>query len=272
MFDFSLLDQFRAKAPLIHCISNLVTIQDCANILLAAGGRPIMAQEPQEVEEISAHCQATVLNTGTPSDQKFLACQLAGQAANRVHHPVILDPVGVGASSYRLVRTSCLLETVSPTVIRGNLGEVQALLKMSSVETGVDCISEGDLEQRKGCALRLARALDCVVFLSGATDVVTDGQRMALITGGDSRMRQVTGAGCMLSVLLGGFTAVSSDSFAAALCAGGFWKGCAAFAARSGPGAGAFHAGLFDGASLLDPKSLLGLCHIELVSTETPVE
>lgn len=265
MFPFSLLEQFRAQNPLVHCISNLVTIQDCANILLAAGGSPIMAQEPEEVAEISAHCQATVLNTGTPSDQKFLACRLAGQAANRAGHPVILDPVGVGASSYRLGQVSRLLEAVSPTIIRGNLGEIQALLKMSSAETGVDCVSDSDLEQRKACALRLAQARNCVVFLSGTVDVVTDGRQMALLSGGDARMRQITGAGCMLSVLLGGFAAAAPDPFSAALCAGGFWKGCAAYAAQSGPGAGAFHAGLFDGASLLDAERLSALCQVEFV-------
>lgn len=257
---FSLLTRLRKQQPLVHCISNIVTVQDCANILLAAGGRPIMAQEPKEMVEISSRCQATVLNTGTPSDEKFLACRLAGQAANAAGHPVVLDPVGVGASAYRLEQVSRLLDTVSPAIIRGNLGEVQALLRMTSAESGVDCVSDSDLEQRKRCAVLLARAKGCTVYLSGSVDVVTDGQRLVLLSGGDARMRQVTGAGCMLSVLLGGFAAVSEDTLEAAVCAGAFWKACAAEAAGTAAGAGSFRIGLFDAASLLTPEQLPALC------------
>ncbi|MCD8008836.1 MAG: hydroxyethylthiazole kinase [Clostridiales bacterium] len=261
--DYAPLTCLRREAPLVHCISNLVTIQDCANLLLAAGGRPIMAQEPQEMAEISGQCAATVLNTGTPDDRKYLSCTLAGQTANRLGHPVVLDPVGVGASAYRLEQVSHLLDRVSPTILRGNLGEVQALLRLASQESGVDCASDGGLAQRQDCALRLARALGCTVFLSGAVDVVTDGQQIALLSGGSVRMRQVTGAGCMLSVLLGGFAAVTDAPYAAALCAGAFWKGCAAYAEKQGPGMGRFHAALFDGASLLEPEQLSALCRVE---------
>lgn len=263
--DCTPLTRLRREVPLVHCISNLVTVQDCANLLLAAGGRPIMAQEPQEMAEISGQCAATVLNTGTPSDSKYLACTLAGQTANRLSHPVVLDPVGVGASAYRLERVSRLLEEVSPTILRGNLGEVQALLRLASQESGVDCASDGGLAQRQDCALRLARALGCTVFLSGAVDVVTDGQRLALLSGGSARMRQITGAGCMLSVLLGGFAAVTDSPYAAALCAGAFWKGCAAYAEEQGPGMGRFHAALFDGASLLEPERLPELCKVKIM-------
>jgi hydroxyethylthiazole kinase len=218
-----------------------------------------MAQEPEEMIEITQSCQATVLNTGTPSDEKFLACRLAGEAAAAVGHPVILDPVGVGASSYRLRQVTQLLQQVRPAVIRGNLGEIQALLRCSSVESGVDCVSNSSLEQRKDCAQRLAQTQNCVVFLSGTTDVVTDGEQTILITGGSPRMSQITGAGCMLSVLIGGFTAVAETPLEGAVQAGAFWKACAGYAAQRSRGAGSFHTELFNGASLLTEEEIFQL-------------
>lgn len=260
------LERLRREAPLIHCISNLVTAQDCANILLAAGGRPIMAQDPQEAAEISCRCAATVLNTGTPSDRKLLACALAGAAANREAHPLVLDPVGAGASAYRQEGLARLLEQISPTLLRCNLGEAQALLGLPSQESGVDCSSGDSLAARKDCALRLARLLGCAVLLSGQPDVVTDGAHLALLSGGSPRMRQVTGGGCMLSVLLGGFAAVTADPYQAALWASRFWKSCAAYAEGHSRGAGGFRTALFDGASLLEGHDLDELCQMEELS------
>ena len=132
--DFEALDRLRSQRPLIHCISNIVTAADCANLLLAAGGRPVMAQEPAEMAEIAGAAQGCVLNTGTPDDGKFLACRLAGQAALAAGRPVVLDPVGAGASSYRCQKLTQLLEEVRPTLIRANLAEVQALLQEFAVQ------------------------------------------------------------------------------------------------------------------------------------------
>ncbi len=248
------LRRLREQSPLIHCISNCVTVQDCANILLAAGGSPIMAQGPKEVAEITARCQATVLNTGTPDDGKFAACRAAGAAANRAAHPVILDPVGIGASGYRLSQVEQLLREVHISILRCNFAEAQALLRIASTERGVDSRSSGHEDARKGCAIRLARQLDCTAYLSGTADIVTDGRRMATLRGGSQWMRRVTGAGCMLSVLLGGFAAVESDVLAAAVAGGAFWKACAAVAAQHAAGAGSFRTGLFDAASTLPPE------------------
>lgn len=264
MTDFTLLDRFRAQSPLVHCISNLVTIQDCANILLAAGGSPIMAQEPKEMAEITARCQATVLNTGTPDDHKFAACRAAGAAANNAAHPVILDPVGVGASSYRLAQVERLLRDVSPTILRCNFSEAQALLRISSTEKGVDSDSAGNEDDRRICAIRLAQQLGCTVYLSGQVDIITDGHRLALLHGGSEWMRAVTGAGCMLSVLLGGFAAVEPDAFAAAVTGGAFWKTCAAISAQNATGAGSFRIGLFDAASTITPEEMEHHIQLEL--------
>lgn len=263
MLNTAILEDFRTQSPLIHCISNLVTIQDCANILLAAGGSPIMAQAPQEAGEITRRCAATVLNTGTPDDTKFAACQAAGREANRLGHPVILDPVGVGASTYRLDHMERLLEQVSPTLLRCNLREAQALLGRSLSEKGVDSASAGESAARVHCATQLAQRLNCTVCLSGAADVISDGHQVARLKGGSQQMRMVTGAGCMLSVLLGGFSAAAPSPYQAALVGCAFWKACAAVAAEAAQGAGSFRIGLFDAASTLTASDLSKYIQLE---------
>lgn len=253
MIQPSLWAALREKAPLIHAVSNLVTANDCANLLLAVGARPIMAQAPQEAEEITAACQATVLNLGTPDDGKFLACTLAGRRANELGHPVVVDPVGVGASAYRRENAVRMLEQVRPGILRANLGEVQALLGRDSQEQGVDSPITGatlGLEQ----AAALARRLGCVVLLTGAEDLVTDGRAAYALSGGSRRVRQITGAGCMLSVLCGALATVT-DPLTAAVNAGWGWKVCAWRAeAQIGPqsGLGQLHMALLDQAGGLD--------------------
>ena len=249
-----LLSVLRARRPLVHCISNLVTSGDCANILLAAGASPIMAKEPGEMEEIVSSAQALVLNTGTPDDGKFTACRIAGRAANRLGRPVVLDPVGAGASSWRRMHLAALLEEVHPDLIRANMSEVEALLSQKGGEYGVDCASQSGTEQRAAAAKALARQLGCVVLLSGEPDIVTDGTGTAAVYGGSSRMSRITGAGCMLSSLLGAFAAVAPRGFDAARAASLFWKSCAAYAQEQseGKGAGSFRVALFDGAELID--------------------
>lgn len=241
------------RGPLIHAISNLVTANDCANLLLAVGAKPIMAQAPQEAAEITAQCAATVLNLGTPDEGKFAACRLAGWEANRLGHPVILDPVGVGASRYRLEETRKLLDAVHPDLIRGNLGELQALLGQASQAQGVDSPDGCQTVLEADCARTLARRLGCVVLLSGESDLVTDGTRTFSLTGGSPRLRRITGAGCMLSVLCGALAAVT-DPLTAAVNASWGWKVCAHRAeGQIGPagGLGALHMALLDQADRL---------------------
>ena len=122
--DFTLLEAVRLRRPLIHCISNLVSANDCANLALAVGASPIMAQAPQEMAAIAAAGDAAVLNTGTPSEEKFRACLLCGQEDTRLGRPVILDPVGIGASPWRLERTEALLDAFAPALLRVNLGKL----------------------------------------------------------------------------------------------------------------------------------------------------
>ena len=231
MLDFTRLDKVRRQRPLIHCVSNIVTANDCANLALAVGASPMMAQAPEEMEAISAVSDATVLNTGTPDAEKFRACRICAVSAR---HPVVLDPVGVGASPWRL-------------------GQVRALLGSDGQEQGVDSPLPASREARRDTAMDLARRRGTAVLLSGPEDLITDGARVWCVTGGSGRMSLVTGTGCMLSVLCGVFAAVEPDAAAAAALASAFWKICARRAEHlaADRGSGSFRTALLDAANTL---------------------
>ena len=241
-----LVDSIRQKKPLVHCISNIVSANDCANLLLALGASPIMAQAPEEMCFVTAAASALVLNTGTPSWEKFEACRAAGLAANSKGIPVILDPVGVGASPWRLDQVSALLRTVTPTLIRANSGEAKALLGQQGNELGVDSVSS-DAESAARYCKALAEKYQCTVLLSGTQDLISDGQRILTVSGGSSLMKQVTGAGCMLSALCGAFAAVTAP-LQAAFAAASLWKATAEAAEKQSgaAGLGSFRTALFD--------------------------
>ena len=248
MTQLEALTVIHTQKPLLHCISNLVTANDCANLALAVGASPIMAQAPQEMEEIAALSAAVVLNTGTPDEAKFAAVLRAGMAANRRGIPVVLDPVGVGASRWRLEHIRGILQQVHPTILRVNYGEAAALLGLSAAEHGVDSlVVPTDAAE---CAKALAVKCKTTVVLSGAADVVTDGITLRTVTGGSAMMRNVTGAGCMLSVLCGAFSAVQPEfPLAAAVQAASFWKQCAAEAVIQAHGPASFRVALLDAAA-----------------------
>ena len=144
------LAAIRAQHPLLHCISNIVSANDCANLALAIGASPIMAQAPQEMADIAALASAVVLNTGTPDEAKFTAARTAGATANRRSIPVVLDPVGVGASPWRLANIQSLLQQVQPAIVRVNAGEAAALLGLGGSEHGVDSLTAPQSARRAG--------------------------------------------------------------------------------------------------------------------------
>ena len=201
-----LLNNIRTRKPLVHCITNYVTANDCANLLLAAGAIPVMADAPEETGEIAAHAQALVLNLGTLSVSRLEAMRLAGKAANQCGIPVVLDPVGVWAAAFRMRAAEQLLREVQFTAIRGNLREITAL-----------CGETQDPVRA------LAASRNTKVICTGETDLVTDGKTAFRIRNGHAILRQITGAGCMLSALTGAFLAAenSVESCAAAVCAMG---------------------------------------------------
>ena len=210
------------------------------------------------MEDITTASSATVLNTGTPDEEKFRVCLVCGKAAERLGQPAVLDPVGVGASPWRLERTCEMRRLFTPAILRVNLGEARALLQLDSREQGVDSPAAAARAERLRCAAALARDLHTAVLLSGPEDIVTDGAAAWCCTGGSGRMAQVTGTGCMLSVLCGVFAAVEPDPLAAALLASAFWKVCSRRADRAAgeTGPGSFRTALLDAAGALTAADL----------------
>lgn len=214
------LTELRANHPIIHCITNYVTANDCANLLLACGASPMMADAPEETAEIVAASHALVLNLGTLSSSRLAAMHAAGITAQQRGIPIVLDPVGVGASAFRRDAAAALLAETAFTAIRGNLSEIRYLSGAANPDAGVDARAE-DTASACDCAKSLALRTNAIVIVTGAEDIVTDGRATYRIRGGHTVMRQITGAGCMLSALTGAFLAAdrSLGGCAAAVCA-----------------------------------------------------
>lgn len=242
-------------APLVHVMTNSLSQNDCANLLLAVGARPIMAEAEEEAAEIAGRCRALVLNTGIPSAAKFAAMRLAGKAANQAGIPVVLDPVGIGASAFRREQIGRLLEEIRFTVIRGNSAEIAVLAGAERKFSGVDDAG-GEAREKEHLARLTAKKYSAILLQSGAKDILTDGEQVQTLSGGHPDMAKVTGAGCMLSALLGAFLGASpSDPWGAARAAALFWKACAQQAAARmvarGEGTGSLRTYLIDAANLL---------------------
>ena len=204
-----IITQCRSHKPLVHCITNYVTMGDCANLLLGCGASPIMADDLKEVQEITTLCDGLVLNMGTPNPRKLEAMLLAGQAANRLGHPVIFDPVGVGSSTLRRETAQRLLHCVQFAAIRGNASEIATLVQGTVARRGVDVDSSFDASAMENAAA-LARQTRAVVIVTGDADIVTDGTTCYRVHNGHPMMRLVTGAGCMLSALTGAYIAANA--------------------------------------------------------------
>lgn len=211
-----LLESVRIKKPLIHCITNVVTVNDCANILLAAGARPTMAHHPLEAGEVTSGCDALVCNFGATED--YEAMFLAAKEAARLSHPIILDPVGAGGSTFRREKIRELMEQAAVTLIRGNASEMMALFRNEKTAVGVDArkIDGEDIEGLMEQAKVFAREKHCICVISGERDIITDGKTGIYVKNGSSWMSKITGSGCMSTALLGAFLSVEQSVFAGA--------------------------------------------------------
>lgn len=208
-------EQVKQQNPLVHHITNQVTINDCANITLAIGGSPVMATSPKEVAEMTSIANALVLNIGTLSEQSVEAMILSGIKANEKGIPVIFDPVGVGATTFRKQAAREILQKVKVSIIRGNASEVSALLHDEQKTKGVDA-ADTVMEVEK-IARMAAQHYSTVVVVTGAIDYVTDGKQMATIKNGHPILTKITGTGCMTTSMIGSFAAVSQNPFHAAV-------------------------------------------------------
>lgn len=207
--ELNLLEKLKQESPLIYHITNNVVKNDVANVTLAIGASPIMSDNPKEAAEIAQLANALVLNTGTIQPETAEAMLRAGKAANEKGIPVVLDPVGVGATTYRKETILELLEEIEVTAIKGNAGEIATLAEVDWKAKGVDA-GEGDAEL-VDVAKSVANKFSCLVGLSGSVDMITDGNKTFLVKNGHSMMGQITGSGCMLSGLVGSFLSVAEN-------------------------------------------------------------
>lgn len=224
------LEKVRGFAPRIHNITNYVTANDCANMLLACGGSPIMADDPAEVEEVTAICSGLNINLGTLSQRTIPSMFSAGKKSNELGHPVVLDPVGAGVSELRKETVMKLLDEVQFSVIRGNVSEIKTLAQGSVSTHGVDAdetdlVTSMTLGQMVDFAKDFSKKTGAVIVVTGAIDIVADSQNAYCIYNGHPDMAKVTGTGCQLSAMIAAYIAANPENIleaaAAAVCAMG---------------------------------------------------
>lgn len=216
------LNNVRMNTPLVHCITNFVTVNDCANVVLACGGSPTMAHNEKEATEITAGCSSLVLNIGTLDSIEAMIN--AGRKSNELSHPVILDPVAVGASSFRKDAFTELQKNIHFSVIRGNASEIKFIATGVGSVSGVDAakgdrISEESVSSFANMAKKLAEKLDCIISISGEIDIVASKDKAYLIKNGCAIMSRITGTGCMLTSMIGAFCGANPDNILEATAA-----------------------------------------------------
>ena len=223
-------DLLRKTMPLIHNITNYVTVNDVANILLACGGSPIMSDEAEDVEDITSICNGLNINIGTLHKSSIEGMLRAGKKANDLHHPILLDPVGAGASKFRTETALGLMQELNLAVIRGNISEIKTLALGSGKTKGVDAdvsdaVTEENLEQAIEFVKAFSKKTGTIIAVTGRIDLVTDGNRCYVIRNGRPEMGKITGTGCQLSGMMTAFITANPDEMleaaAAAVCAMG---------------------------------------------------
>ncbi len=250
----SLLSRVRELRPLVHHITNYVTVNDCANVTLSVGAAPVMAEAPEEVAEMAGMADALVLNIGTLSSAQVEAMLLAGQAANARGIPVVLDPVGAGATAFRTTAAFRLLDGLAISVLKANAGEIGTIAGIDARVRGVD--SAGMTGDPAEVCSRLAARLSCIVAMSGPVDIVSDGDRVALVENGHPMMGVVSGTGCMAASVTGAFAAAADDRFATTVAALAAFGLAGERAAERAAGPGSFRSGLLDALAGLEPAAL----------------
>lgn len=244
----------REKHPLIHCITNPISINQCANAILAAGARPVMAEHPTEAEEITESAAALLLNTGNITDVRMVSMEISLQAAAREGIPVVLDAVGTACSGLRRGFVLQLLETAAPAVLKGNYSEIYALYHAAYHSSGVDADGGLDEDTVLDAARELAKRYGMAVLASGKTDIVTDGVKTARIKNGTPQLATVTGTGCMLGALCGVFlSACPGMDAASAACV---VLGVCGQLAETEKGSGTFMVNLLDALSSVTDEQL----------------
>lgn len=249
-----MIGRVRERSPLVHHITNMVVMNDTANVTLALGASPVMAHALDEVEEMVNLADVLLLNIGTLSREQVEAMLCAGRRATARGIPIVLDPVGAGATTLRTQSALRLLQELSITTIRGNASEIGALVGAAASTRGVDAHSLE--EDREVVARRAARTFRCSVAMTGACDIVTDGERVASIENGHPLLARITGSGCMATTVVAALVAVESDSWLAASAALVAFGLAGEIAATRAHGPGTFRAHLIDAVAALDEATI----------------
>lgn len=259
------LENVRKNTPLIHNITNYVTVNDCANVLLACGASPIMADDIQEVEDITSICSGLNINIGTLNQQTIPSMFLAGKKANSLFHPVILDPVGAGASPLRTQTANRLVQEIQFSLIRGNISEIKTLALGCGTTKGVDAdvadvINEENLESAIQFAKAFAKKSGAIVAITGAIDLIADSTQVCIIRNGHPMMSKVTGTGCMLSAMVSAYVCANPndvfEAVVACVCAMGLCGEMAYQRMDAHDGYSTYRNYLIDAISLLDGEAL----------------
>lgn len=250
----SLLRRIRERKPLVHHITNMVVMNDTANITLAIGALPVMAHAPEEVEEMVGLAGALVLNIGTLTAEQIESMLLAGKRANKLGIPIVLDPVGAGATRFRTQNVLRLLAELRISVLRGNAAEIGSLIGVASETRGVESISTD--ASPAIIARNAANHFGCTVAITGVRDVIVDGERIAEVNNGHPMLASITGSGCMSTSLIGAYLAIEPDAWPAAIAALISMGVAGEAAALKADGPGTFRSHLMDAVTALSYEQL----------------
>lgn len=221
------LENVRRKTPLVHSITNYVTVNDVANALLACGGSPIMSDEPEDVRDITSICGGLNINIGTLNQRSIESMFIAGAKANELGHIVLLDPVGAGASKLRTDTAIRIMNTIKPAIIRGNVSEIKTLALGCGTTKGVDAdaadtVTEDNLEDMIAFAKNFSERTNAIIAITGAIDLVADSEKCYIIRNGIPEISKITGTGCQLSGIATAYAVANPDdktkAIAAAVC------------------------------------------------------
>lgn len=259
------VEEVREKSPLVHNITNYVTVNDVANVLLACGGSPIMSDEPEDVEDITSICGGLNINIGTLNKRSIDAMFIAGKKAKELGHIVLLDPVGAGASALRTNTALKIMAEIKPEIIRGNISEIKTLASGSGTTKGVDAdiadaVTEENLDEAVAFAKNFAKENGCIAAITGAIDLVSDGEKCYVIRNGHAEMSRITGTGCQLSGLMTAFAVAAPEekleAAAASVCMMGLAGEIGRNAMMPGEGNSSYRNRIIDAVCNMDGETL----------------
>ncbi|MGI9537241.1 MAG: hydroxyethylthiazole kinase [Desulfocapsaceae bacterium] len=254
------IEKIRQNKPLIHNITNYVVMNYTANVLLAAGASPVMAHAENEVEEMVGFAGALVLNIGTLSDSWINSMLKAGRKASELNTPIVLDPVGSGATRLRTQTARTIIAETNVSIVRGNASEILSLHDEDSKSKGVDSLHSVD--EAESSAMALAGELGATLAITGPIDFITDGTRIIRVKNGHPLMPVVTGTGCSATAIIGAFAAVDPDPVTATATALAFFGLAGELAGRKAQGPGSFMTAILDSLYQLTPDDIVAGCKI----------